>query len=440
MIGNPNVLKNKGSKKPIYCSALFMGMGQIFVQKQYIKGAFFAAIELLFLVFLPTICHKIANLISLGEPKPQLPVMQRDNSIFMMIEGIVVVVLLLVFIVIYIANILDAVKTERKKKLTGAYPTTKAFLATFSDNAFTLLGLSPVMVLLLFFVVIPLLFSALIAFTNYSSPEHIPPAKTIDWVGFENFTNITSLSTWSGAFARTATWTLMWAILATTTCYAGGTLAALALHDKKIKLPNVFRAIFVLPYAIPGMLSLMVWRNLLNGTFGSVNRMLMDMGIISQNIPWLSETTLARIACVVVNLWLGFPYFMMLVTGTMTSISGDLYEAAAIDGANKRVQFFKITLPLVLYQTIPLIIMSFSHNLNNFGAVYFLTQGNPTDTLTTQSGAGATDILMSWMYKLTYDLRQYNIAAVLSILIFLVIAPFAVYNFSRTKAFKEGEL
>jgi arabinogalactan oligomer/maltooligosaccharide transport system permease protein len=168
--------------------------------------------------------------------------------------------------------------------------------------------------------------------------------------------------------------------------------------------------------------------------------MLIEWGWISQPIHWLSDFTLARISVIVVNLWLGFPYFMMLITGVMTSVPADLYEASEIDGANKRVQFFKITLPMVLYQTVPLFIMSFSFNLNNFGAVYFLTGGGPTDLATTQSGAGATDILMSWMYKLTLDLRQYNMAAVLSILVFLVIAPFSIYNFSRTKAFKEGEL
>jgi arabinogalactan oligomer/maltooligosaccharide transport system permease protein len=179
---------------------------------------------------------------------------------------------------------------------------------------------------------------------------------------------------------------------------------------------------------------------LLNGQFGPVNGLLMQWGIIAQDIPWLSEISVARFSCVLVNLWLGFPYFMMLITGVMTSVPADLYEAAQIDGASRRQQFTKITLPLVLYQTIPLFIMSFSYNLNNFGAVYYLTQGGPTDTATTQSGAGGTDILMSWMYKLTYDLRQYNKAAVLAILLFIVVAPFAIYNFSRTRAFKEGEL
>lgn len=429
----------KRIRKPVLLSTLFMGLGQL-VQKQYVKAALYALIEIVFLLHIPTFIHKIKGLVTLGDAKPELPIGQRDNSLFFMIEGIVFVILLVIFIVLYISNIRDARHNEQQKEKTGAYTSMSQFWSTFADKSFTLLGLSPVIVLLVFFVLVPILFSALIAFTNYASPEHIPPAKTVDWTGTQAFQDLATLSTWKSAFVRTASWTLLWAVLSTLTCYAGGTLAALALSDKKIKLPGFFRAVYVLPYAVPALLSLLMWRILLNGQFGPINRMLMEWGWLQKGIPWLSEPNLARFSVILVNLWLGFPYFMLLITGTMTSIPADVYEAAAIDGANKRTQFFKITLPLLLYQTIPLIIMTFSYNLNNFGAVFFLTGGGPMDTLTTQSGAGATDILMSWMYKLTLDLRQYNKAAVLSILIFAVIAPFAIYNFSRTKAFKDGEL
>lgn len=436
MKGNIAVKQNN---KPVLLSCLFMGLGQLF-QKQYIKAALFALVEVTFLLNLPIFIQKISNFITLGDPKPDLPIMQRDNSLFMMIEGIVFIILLVLFIAFYIANVRDARYNELQKERNGAYTTTSQYLSTLADKSFTLLGLSPVIVLLLFFVLVPILFSALIAFTNYSAPTNIPPANVIDWTGTQAFEDLANLKLWKDAFIRTATWTVVWAVLSTLTCYAGGTLAALALSYKKLKMPSFFRAVYVLPYAVPALLSLLMWRILLNGQFGPLNRMLIEWGVIEKFIPWISDATLARFSVILVNLWLGFPYFMLLITGTMTSIPSDVYEAASIDGANKRQQFFKITLPLLLYQTIPLIIMTFSYNLNNFGAVFFLTGGGPTDTLTTQSGAGATDILMSWMYKLTLDLRQYNKAAVLSILIFAVIAPFAIYNFSRTKAFKDGEI
>ena len=427
-------------RKPVIASTLFMGLGPLLFQKQYVKGAFYALVELAVLVNINPIIRAIAGLITLGDPAPDLPMKDRPNSIFMLVEGIIFAILLVIFLVLYASNIRDAAKTQRDFEQTGSYPGTKIFMSSLADTSFAFVGLSPAMVMILFFVVVPLVFSALLAFTNYSSPRNIPPANTVDWVGLETFESIANRPLWAGAFTRTAIWTLVWATASTTTCYAGGLFIALALLNKNIRFPGFFRVMYVLPYAVPAMLSLMIWRNLLNGQFGPINRMFIQWGLISQPIPWLSDFTLARISVIMVNLWLGFPYFMMLITGVMTSVPKELYEASEIDGANKRVQFLKITLPLVLYQTVPLFIMSFSFNLNNFGAVFFLTGGGPTDLATTQSGAGGTDILMSWMYKLTYDLRQYNMAAVLSILVFLVIAPFAIYNFSRTKAFKEGEL
>lgn len=425
---------------PVVASTAFMGLGQMTMQKQYLKGLLYALVEVLVLLNASVFVRSIAGLITLGEPKPDLPLRQRDNSIFMMVEGIIFLVLLLLFLGLYLNNIRDAHRTQAEYERTGSYPGTRAYLSSLADTSFAVVGLSPAMLLIIFFVVVPLAFSALLAFTNYSSPQHIPPANTVDWVGLQNMKDVANRPLWSGAFARTAVWTVTWATLSTTTCYVGGMLLALALLNKRIRFPKVFRVVYILPYAVPAMLSLMIWRNLLNGQFGPINRMLMEWGWLQQPIPWLSDFSLARASVILVNLWLGFPYFMMLITGIMTSVPADLYEAAQIDGANARKQFTAITLPMVLYQTIPLFIMSFSYNLNNFGAVFFLTGGGPTDAATTQSGAGATDILMSWMYKLTYDLRQYNIAAVLSILVFAVIAPFAIYNFSRTKAFKEGEL
>ena len=181
---------------------------------------------------------------------------------------------------------------------------------------------------------------------------------------------------------------------------------------------------------------------MLNGTFGIVNRTLQAIGILSldQTIPWLGNANLAQLMCVVINLWAGFGYFMMLSMGTMTAISKDMYEAAKIDGASSFQTLKSITLPLVLYQTMPLIIMSFTHNINNFGIIFFLTGGNPVVKDSTTTMAGGTDILVTWIYKLTITLQKYNYASVIAVLIFVVLAPFAIYQFRNTKAFKEGEV
>ena len=141
-----------------------------------------------------------------------------------------------------------------------------------------------------------------------------------------------------------------------------------------------------------------------------------------------------------INLWAGFPYFMLLVTGSMSAISKDIYEAAQIDGAGRFQVFRRITLPIVLYQTAPLIIMSFTHNVNNFGAIFFLTGGGPVVPDSTVTSAGGTDILVTWIYKLTVNLMQYHYASVLAVMIFVFLAPLAVVNLRRTRSFREGEL
>lgn len=303
------------------------------------------------------------------------------------------------------------------------------------------MGLAPSVVLVVFFVLVPLVFSALVAFTNYSAPNNIPPNNTVDWVGFDNFAAMFGgNATWTAAFGRVAVWTLVWGILATVTCYFGGMIMAVVLHESKIKFASVFRTIFILPYAVPSVVSMLVWKNLLNGSFGVVNRTLMQWGLINSPIPWLSDPTMAKFVCVLINLWAGFPYFMMLTTGTMTAISEDVYEAARIDGASKFYIFKKITLPLVLYQTMPLIIMSFTHNINNFGVIFFLTGGDPVVADTTSTSAGGTDILVTWIYNLTVNLLKYNYASVLAVMIFIVLAPFAIWQFRKTKSYKEGEV
>ncbi len=441
--------QNAGKTAPI-ASALFMGLGHFTVLRQYAKGVVLALVEIAFLLNAGTLFKALAGFITLGEPKPTLPVMQRDNSIFMMIDGLIAIVVVALFLLVYLYNIRDARKSGLEYEKTGEVQGTREYLGHLFDKAFPYLGLSPAIVMLAFFVVIPLLFSALLAFTNYTAPSNLPPANTVDWVGLETFRQMASLKQYSQGFARTASWTLIWAFAATVTTYFGGLFMALALLDKKIRLAKVFRVVFILPYAVPGMISLLIWANLLNGQFGPLTRMLRELGIVQwlnnsglltiDYIPWLSDVTMARVMLIVVNLWLGFPYFMLLITGLMTSMPPELYEAATIDGANKSQQFRYITLPMLIYQTVPLMIMSFSYNMNNFGGVYFLTQGNPSDKLTTQSFAGATDTLMTWIYKLTVDQRMYNKAAVVAVLVFLAIAPFAIYQFSQTKSFKEGEM
>jgi len=433
---------NGSAEKKIQVSSIcFMGLAHLLFLRDYIKGIFFALCEIVFLVFSPAIVNKLIDLVTLGSPKPDLPIKQRDNSIFMLIDGILILALIAIFVIVYVLSVKSAKKEYKDYCRKGYFGTQKEHLNTTLGKSFPIFGLAPSFIIVIVFVVVPLIFSVCVAFTNYSDPSHIPPNNTVDWVGFQNFKELMGgQKTWSQGFLRVTGWTLMWAVLSTFTCYFGGLIVAVQLQEINVKIAPVFRFIFILPYAVPSVVTMLVWKNLLNGTFGIINRTLMTFGIISNPIPWLGSPHLAQFVCVMINLWAGFGYFMLLTMGTMTAISKDMYEAARIDGAGKIQILNKITLPLVLYQTVPLIIMSFAHNVNNFGAIFFLTGGAPTVADSTTTLAGSTDILVTWIYKLTITLMKYNYASVIAVMIFIVLAPFAIFQFKQTKAYKEGEV
>jgi arabinogalactan oligomer/maltooligosaccharide transport system permease protein len=420
-----------------------MGLGHIIFLKQYLKGILLAAIEVVMLILSPRIVTALLHLITLGDPRPDLPIRQRDNSIFMLIDGVMLLAVLGIYLAVYLISVRSALKAWDESRITGRLPQSKNPFGELLNRAFPILGLAPAVVMIVFFVVVPLVFSVLVAFTNYSTPDHIPPNNTVDWVGMDNFVAMFGgEKSWTSALGRVSLWTLVWGALATFTCYFGGTILAVVLHESKIKIIPFFRMIFILPYAVPSVVSMLVWQHLLNGSFGTVNKTLIALGILQQGavIPWLSSQWLAKFTCVLVNFWAGVPYFMLLVTGTLTAIPKDMYEASSIDGANKIQTFIKITLPLVLYQTMPLIIMSFTHNINNFGAIFFLTGGGPIIADSTSTSAAGTDILVTWIYKLTVTLMDYKYASVLAVMIFIVLAPFAIFNFRRTRSFKEGRV
>ena len=417
-----------------------MGLSHIVHFKQYVKGALFALLEILMLISLPMIIGKLSDMVTLGEPQPQLPIKQRDNSIFMLIDGVMVLMVVVLFLTVYVISVKSALDEYRFFCMNGEIASNQQSVRQIFGKSFPMIALAPAVILVVFFVIVPLIFSAAVAFTDYSSPEHIPPNNTVNWVGFKNFTALFGgNASWTSALGRVALWTFVWAIFATFTCFALGMLVAVILKETRIKIAPAFRVIFILPYAVPSVISMLVWTNLLNGSFGIVNKTLQQIGMAG-NIPWLSDPTLAKVSCILINLWAGFPYFMLLIMGNMTSISEDLYEAARIDGASTWVRFKKITLPLVIYQTAPLLIMGFTHNVNNFGAIYFLTSGNPVVSDTTVTNAGGTDILITWIYNLTMNALKYNYASVIAVMIFIIMAPFAIWNFKNTKAYKEGEV
>ena len=356
-----------------------------------------------------------------------------DHSIMLLLGGIIAVFVVLLFGLIWIWNIHDAYKTRQKEE-SGSHISSVQYFRDLWKTSFEYIMITPGLLLILFISLVPIVFSILVAFTNYNA-NFIPPRRLVEWTGFDTFTRIFSIGIWGSTFIRIFAWTVVWALFATFTSYGFGLFQALILRAKAVKFRSFWRAIFILPWAVPGIVSMLIFRVLLNQE-GAINQLLLSAGIISEAIPFLSNAFWARTSLILVNIWLGFPYFMALISGVITTIPQEQYEAAQIDGANPLQQFRAITLPYIIASTAPQLLMSATFNFNNFNMIYFLTGGGPANP--SFQMAGSTDILISWIFKLTLDQRMYNYASALSIFIFIIIASISAWNLMRTRAFKEG--
>jgi arabinogalactan oligomer/maltooligosaccharide transport system permease protein len=222
-------------------------------------------------------------------------------------------------------------------------------------------------------------------------------------------------------------WTVVFATLTVITQFAFGLLLALALN-KPIRGRRFYRSILVLPYAMPSVMSILIWGGMFNTEFGAINE------ILGRDIAWFQDPTFARVAVILVNLWLGFPYFYLVSSGSLQAIPSELLEAAAIDGANPRQIFRKVTLPLLLQILSPLLIASFAFNFNNFNLIYLLTGGGPRNQLDGEI-AGATDILISYTYQIAFgnNLQDLGLASAISVLIFFLVASISLYGVRKSK-------
>lgn len=390
-----------------------------------------------------------------------------DNSIQIMGNGLIALVVCIIFVIFDVLCICDAVQ-ERKKISKGIKAESlKSFISRIWRDAYVYIILSPAIILLLIFTLIPFCFTFLLAFTDYSYKIKLG-ANLISWSGFAAFKQAIVDPSWLSIFSKIFIWTVFWAVMSSFTCYVVGFINALVIENPIVKGKKAWRTIMILPWAIPSLISLMLFKNVFNreglmnqilfatNTMEGFSKFLYNIGLqgkFDQPIYWFDPIyngNLAKAVVVLVNLWLGAPYFMMLIIGVLATIPRDLYEAANIDGATGLQRFKAITLPMVLSATLPSIIMTFSFNFNNFGAVYFLTGGGPLwdpskvpESMRVIGGAvpGQTDILISWIYKLSFTQGQevFNVAAVYSIIIFLIVGGFSVFNLLKSKSFSEED-
>ena len=246
-------------------------------------------------------------------------------------------------------------------------------------------------------------------------------------VWFENYTKLFTEDRLRGPLVRVFIWTVTFASLSVITTFALGLLLALALN-KPIRGRRAYRSILILPYAMPSIMSILIWGGMFNTEFGAINNLL------GTDIAWFQSALFAKFAIILVNLWLGFPYFYLVSSGALQAIPSELLEAAAIDGANPRQIFRQITLPLLLQILSPLLIASFAFNFNNFNLIYLLTGGGPRAELDGEL-AGATDILISFTYKIAFgsSVQDLGLASAISLVIFLLVAGISMYGLRKSK-------
>jgi len=256
-----------------------------------------------------------------------------------------------------------------------------------------------------------------------------PGPGFVDVIGPDNFLRVVHDHRIRDAFFGLFVWNFAFAFLSVAFTFALGLALALVFNDQRLPLKGIFRTLAIIPYTIPGFISILVWAGLLNPTFGPINAFLRDFAGISP--PWFADGTLAKAAVLMVNLWLGYPYMLIVTLGALQSIPSDLYEAAEIDGASMVQRFSTITLPLLLVAVAPLLIGAFAFNFNNFAIIELLTAGGPANP-NAVTPAGQTDILISYSYRLAFASgrgQDYAFAAAISVFIFAIVAMITLVNF-----------
>lgn len=419
------------------------GLGQI-LRGQIARGLMFLLLEagLIFYIIAYGAPY-LADFSTLGTKKSgynDFGVMTYgDNSFFILLYGLLAITAVFLVILVWRLNLKQNMKTDNLIRQGRVVPTNKQDLHSLIDGNFdkTLLALPVVGIFI--FTVLPIIFMICIAFTNYDA-THQPPGKLFTWVGFDNFKEIFSFG--SNGFGKTfftvLIWTLLWAFFATFLNYFLGLAVAMLINKKGIKLKKMWRTILIVTIAVPQFVSLLYVGKMFAAD-GLVNTYLLKWGWISKAIPFWTNPTYARILIIVINLWIGIPYLVLIATGLLMNIPADLYESARIDGASNVQMFFKITLPYMLFVTGPFLLTQFIGNINNFNVIYLLNRGQP-QSMKLSDNAGYTDLLVTWLYKMTVNDSNYKMAAVIGIMVFVVVAVISliVYNLMPSVKDEEG--
>ena len=438
-----NALANGGPL--VWVSALIMGFGNL-MAGQVLKALLFMAVEVAFVIFMVIEnggLHWLSLLPSLGDRETQevwndelfiYEYIKGDNSQQILLYAVATMVVIAAFFIIWRSSVRSGFVALNIKKSGKKVPTIIDDAKELLDSNIHKLLMFPPFMMLMIFTVVPLFYMMLMAFTNYSKVgDHL---TLFDWVGMDNFISLFDASSALGRqFMPVLTWTLVWAFFATFLNFFAGTVMAMIINRPSTRFKGLWRTVFSLTIAVPQFVSLLIIRTMFKPE-GAVNSLLMDLGWIETALPFFTDAMWARVTIIVINMWVGIPYTVMSVTGILQNIPAEQYEAARIDGANAFQQFTNVTLPYMIFVMTPTLISSFTGNINNFNIIYLLSGGGPTYV---GDSAGQTDLLVTWLYKLTIDNQQYNLAAVIGILTFIVLATVSLLTYRNSGSYKNEE-
>ncbi|WP_425447882.1 ABC transporter permease subunit [Dethiothermospora halolimnae] len=426
----------KSKPKIAYFSLLFPGMGQL-INKQFKKGLIFLLATLfVYFIAIPYALgfgnyqgEGIRGLITLAEGGRRI-----DKSLIFMIEGILAIFLVIISMFLLYISFKDVLKTERNI-IKGIRPRnwfeTKSALG---EEGFPYIINVPAFIVIIFIILVPVTTTVLLSFTGMD-PQH---QSKFSWIGIDNYKAIFLGEGLAGSvFWLTLSWTLIWTFVATTLAIVIGFGLSLLVNNDRVKGKLFFRTVYLLPWAVPAFITIMFFSIMLSQN-GAISQLANDFLGLELNVKNNANQT--RMALIFLQGWLGSSYVFLLSTGVLQAIPGDLYEAAEMDGATTWQKLRRITIPIVLFQTAPLLVGQYVFNFNNFSIIYLFNGGGPFEPSKYGNLAGSSDLLISYIYKLTIENQYQGIGAAITIFVAIAVMFVSFLGYRNSKAFKEERL
>ena len=422
-------------------SFVVMGFGSL-ARGQILRGLLFILFQAVFIFYMLFFgwgyLGKMSTLGTVATTTKNRVTTYGDNSFLILLYGVLTIFFVIAFLYTWRVNVKQNKNAQQILASGKKLQPGRADIAALADSQFHKTLLSLPMLGIFVFTILPIVFMVLVAFTNYDY-THQPPGKLFTWVGLSNFRSMLSIggANYGNTFTQVLLWTLIWAFFATFLNYFLGMMVAIMINKKGIRLKKMWRTLLVMTIAIPQFVSLLYVSKMFAAD-GLINTYLMQWGWIAKPLPFWTDPIWARVTIIVINIWIGIPYLMLIATGILMNIPADLYESARIDGANAVQMYGKITLPYMLFVTGPYLLTSFIGNINNFNVIFLLSGGGPMSQ-DLAAGAGYTDLLITWLYKMTVNNTDYKMAAVIGIIVFVITAAINVVVYNMIPSVKNEE-